>query len=356
MGFGTDAHALRVVVVVALLFVCGLVVVWPNGKTVRRVPVALLGLASAAAAWWFVPASPDGHALHDAASERTKLEQQFASPLLEDLPSGLRAKVSLEMLEAQYPSLTVGLRDQYMAWLGVAEKTLTEKFQQLALDDIPTAQSLNTRAYLVGELDANTATRLETAFREWLTLAVRTKTEELAKLPRGEWAEFDRTAPGRQMLAAAFPSRYPALVRAEREWVDSSVEHLISNHSKPKPDPIPFRQGFWIQTHTDILALKSLDRTGNRFAKTRIRLFTVAHAVAQREVAAHLEAGAYDLAFGVARKHSVEWQAAATLLGPEELKKLDTLRAACAFFDTLFEKAAKPPEAAEIAPPPRTKP
>ena len=48
--------------------------------------------------------------------------------------------------------------------------------------------------------------------------------------------------------------------------------------------------------------------------------------------------------------------ATAAVLGADELKKHDALRETCAFFSALAEKAAKPADAPDVAPPPRTKP
>jgi hypothetical protein len=60
--------------------------------------------------------------------------------------------------------------------------------------------------------------------------------------------------------------------------------------------------------------------------------------------------------FGLARKHAVEWDATARVLGPDVVAKLDAMRTACAMFAALAEKAAPSPDAIEVAPPPRTKP
>ena len=87
-GFGTDLHVRRVFIAVALLFACGMPLVWPNMKVPGRVLAAVLGCGAASVAWWFVACSPDnGLSLKDAVEMRDRLKQQFATPLLDDVPS-----------------------------------------------------------------------------------------------------------------------------------------------------------------------------------------------------------------------------------------------------------------------------
>ncbi len=195
------------------------------------------------------------------------------------------------------------------------------------------------------------ADRLDAARRQWLSNAIHTKTHALLALKPGDWAGFDATAPGRRALADALPNTRDALLRAEVEWVDSSVESIVANKFTPKAGEAPPKREFWKQTNWDVLALKSLDAEDNRFAKARGRLFKVAHDDAKSEAAAHLDASRYDLAFGVARTHSVDWSA--TVLGEAEQKSITDLRGTYKYLDTLAAKSAKPPER---APPPRTKP
>src|SRR5205085_491775 len=112
----------------------------------------------------------------------------------------------------------------------------------------------------------------------------------------------------------------------------------------------------WRAQDNAVLALKSLDTGAGRFNRTRRILFDFAHEDARADAAAHLDAGRYDRAFGVTRKHAVEWSATATVLGPTELKKLDEFRERYAFFAALAASATPSPEALEVAPPPRLKP
>jgi len=224
------------------------------------------------------------------------------------------------------------------------------RYAQLPADDFKSVAALRETAKYLSEEHPASGERIEQAFRQWLANARSARTDELRKLPPGDWAAFDRTAAGRKALAEAFPECRAGLLQAEDEWVREASEwHLTSSSHLPMRSKCR-------QIETDLLALNSLDKSEGRFATARLRLFAVAHDAAQKEVAAHLEAGRYEIAFGLARKHAVDWNATAAILGAEELKKLDKLRETCGFFDKLASKAAKPADPADIAPEPRPKP
>jgi hypothetical protein len=184
---------------------------------------------------------------------------------------------------------------------------------------------------------------------------VKAKAGELTAAP-GDWAAFDRTAPGRKVLAEAFPASRDSLGDAENEWVYTAV---LGQRASPAPavpgGALPGRTD-WRAIEKTVLALPALDTSESRFKKARDPLFTSAHDDAKSAIAAHLEAGRYDLAFGAARKHAVEWSATATVLGTSEVQKLDKLREHCESFAKLYDVSAKPADPAELAPPPRAKP
>jgi hypothetical protein len=356
-GFGTDAHALRVTAVGAVLFVCGLVLLWPGVKRPVRVVAAVLGLCVAGAWWWAVP-HVNGYSLEGAAAERDHLKQQFATPLLDDSSRGKPAKERLESLEQQYPSLATGARNNFTIWVEVALNSIDKQYGDLSPTDVKGAVALRDRAAPVGELDPGAARRIEGWARAWVDHATKEETTELNTFPQADWPAFDRTAPRRKALADAFPEALPALVASEEQWVDLSVEFLIVKaRIKQKPDDTfePTRKT-WTDFEKEVLALHSVDTKDGRFKAARQRLFDLAHVATQREVTALLEAGQYDRMFGLARKHAVEWDATARVLGPDAVAKLDAMRTACAMFAALAEKAAPSPDAIEVAPPPRTKP
>ncbi len=356
-GFGTDAHALRVLVAVAPLFVCGLVLVWPRWSPLRAV-VGLIGLVGAAIAWWIVPISPEPKmpsSLRNAAETRDWYKANLAIATVEEL-SRSKGHPELKLLRTQYPSLTNDLQADYDKWARETADEIISRYRRTPLDDFKGVEALGEPTKLLREAHPASADRLEAARRQWLSNALHAKTHELEKLKPGDWAGFNDTAFGRRTLVEALPDTRATILRAEREWVDSSVDSIVANNLAPKAGEGPTRREFWKQIHWEILALKSLDAEDNRFSQARGWLFKVAHDTAVSEAVAHFGAGDYHLAFGVARTHSVAWSATAAILGPSEEKSLTEFRGTYEFFDLLASKSAKPVEPPETAPPPRTKP
>jgi hypothetical protein len=354
-GFGTDVHALRVLAAVAPLFVCGLVLVWPRMNTFMRGLAVLLGLGAAGWAWWAVPSRDGDWSLATASAEREQLRSRLAKPLLDDPENAKDADRALDGLKKQYPSMVSGLDTEFARWVETAEQSLAEKFRQLSTDDYQGARELQQQTKHVATLVHAPAGPADAA-RDWLQRARNARTDELHKVPYGDWGGFDRTAPGRKALAEVFPETRDALVRAEADWVDSATELIVINNLTPKPGEPPVRPAFWAQAQADILALQALDTTESRFSKARLRLFVVAHAAAQQSVTVRLDAGEYEAAFGIARKHAVGWHATAKVLGADELAKLDALRKACEGLAAFAAKAAPPAEPIDVAPAPRPRP
>jgi hypothetical protein len=356
-GYGTDAHAHRVLWVCIPLLGSGLVLVCVKGWFPVRVLVALAFFGSACWAWWDVRSSnyKSAVSLRAAVAERDRYRELLATATLEDVErsEGMRGVTALT---DQYPTLTAELAQEYTRWKAKTADDIVSRYDRTPPDDFKTIAELRGAGKALAAVHPPDPERLEAAFRGWLVRATHAKTDECRNIPLGDWAAFDRTAPGRGVFAEAFPMMRPALVAAEIEWVDASTERIVSMNLTPKAGENPPTRELWLRTQRDVLALKSLDASERRFAKARLRLFTVAHRAAQSEVYRHLDAARYDIAYSVARKHAVDWNATATVLGPEELKKLDALRETCAFFDKFASKAAAPPEAVDVAPPPRTKP
>jgi hypothetical protein len=356
-GFGTDVHLLRVLAAVVPLFACGLVLVWPKMWLPVRAAVVLVGLGAAGWGWWEVRSSnlKSAMPLREAVEARDRYRELLASATVEDVEryEGLRG---IDLLAGQYPSLAAGLAADYGAWKDWMAGEIRARYERVPTDDPKAVLALRAAAKSLGTAHAPARESLDAADREWVDRARRARADELAKLPPGDWPAFDRTAPGRQALAEAFPEARDPLVRAEAEWVDSAAELLVSDNLTPKPGESPARPAFWLQAHADILSLQSLDSADGRFAKTRLRLFTVAHAAAQRSITARLDAGDYAGAFGIARKHAVDWNATAAVLGAAEVAKLDALRKTCEGLAAFAAKAAPPPEPIDLAPPPRPRP
>ena len=357
-GYGTDAHAARVAVAVFALFVAGLIVVRPRTWLAVRAFVVLVGLGLASWAWWEVPNSlnmKSRQPLRDAVGLRDFYKQRLTTATVDDFEQH-RGFKGIGYFFEQYPSLTKELAADYDRWKAAMADEIVARYGRTPHDTFKTIAVLRGSAKSLAEVHPSGAERVEAAFWQWLLGARNAKLDELRKLPLGDWAAFDQTADGRKALADAFPEARDVLVRAENEWVDSAIELTISNNLTPKPGALPTRHTFWNKAHADVLALKALDAGDGRFRKTRERLFVVAHDAAKAEITARLGAGEYDVAFGVARTHAVAFHSTATILGAEEVNKLDRLRETCEFFAVLAAKAVPPADAPDVAPPPRTKP
>ncbi len=344
-GYGTDLHTKRVSWTCFQLLAGGFVAVALRGWFSVRVLVALVFFGSASHAWWEIRSSnfKSAISLGEAVAEQDQLRQRFAEPL-QNAEHVKGTKVRLDQLADQYPSLAAGLRDDHARWVTRAEEELAEKFRQLSATDYATARELQEISLAL----RGPAGGQHEAVREWIQRARAERDAELRKVPPGDWAGFDRTAPGRQALVEAFGGLRGLLVVSEDAWVNRSVRAIVAGRKAQ-----PLRQ-MCLALEKDVLALQSLNPDDGRFAAARQYLFQQAHEAVQREVTAHLEAGQYDRAFGVARAHAVEWSATATLLG--EAEKLDQLREHCEALARLYEVSAKPAAPTDIAPPPRAKP
>lgn len=198
--------------------------------------------------------------------------------------------------------------------------------------------------------------------RDALARETKARIDELNAIEPGDWAGFDRTAPGRKVLASGDTASRDALVAAEEKWVDdravslrgmqAQLQTLIGLQSLPRESPARVN---WYAEVQSVMALQSLDRTDGRFKFARATLFAGAQAAVESEVAAYHATKHFHRAHGIARKHAVDWNATATLLGPNEVAKLDALRKTCAALANPDVPDPDPDGDPDIAPPPRPK-
>jgi hypothetical protein len=342
------------------LIVGGVVLVRSRGTLPVRVGAALTGLGVAAGAWWVVPCRDDGLSLRGAVARRDQLKERIASTPPDDIDSGIATKLATDTLQHQYGKLGASLRGDLSNWSLRAAEEIATRLRRVAFDDVPAARALEEQARKLAVHFPEAGMMIGGAIDTWIARAMYHRKTELENLPHGDWAAFDRTAPGRLALTEIGPVGYAigtrdALIRVEEEWVNESVEALIERDSgadgaggAPRGDP-------WRAIEKDVLALRALDTGEDRFMTPRRRLFDLAHAAARDETNRHIKAGRYDLAYGRARKHAVEWNETAIILGPAEVRKLDALREKCEHLAKLDDGTAKP-EAIEVAPDPRPKP
>ncbi len=184
------------------------------------------------------------------------------------------------------------------------------------------------------------------------------RVDELNALKLGDWDAFDRTAPDRKALADKDAPSRAALIEAEEKWAATTLAFLWFQDSKNRRNLLagerPARTN-WRLVEQQLLALNAIDRTDGRFKRTRQNLLDSAHGEVVEDVAAHHAAKHFHRAHGIARKHAVEWNATATLLGPDEVAKLDALRKKCAALAKPDVPDPDPADEPDVAPPPRPK-
>lgn len=347
-GYGTDSHAHRVRW--ACIQLGGFAVVAVGMRGWLRPVVAVAFFASAGLAWWTVRSDPpSGISLREAVERRDHYRAQLATATPDnfDRHEGLKG---IAQLAAEYPSLSRELVVEYGRWKDRMWHDLTDRYNRAPLDDLKAIHELRAARHRLAEVHPSAGELLRRTEREWVSRAVGARAGELAA--HGDWGAFDRTAAGRRALAEAFPETRDELVAAEEGWAEGtalgSVWLQVARGERPKAD--------WRGLEGSLLARPAIDTSARRFAKVRGVLFGFVHDEAKAGVAAHLGAERYDAAFALARKHAVEWNATATVLGETEVKQLDELRNRCEALAKLHENDPAPAEPVEVAPAPRPRP
>lgn len=352
-GYGTDAHTHRVIWVCIQSMFCALGLLWMRGLSVRVIMV-LIGLGTACGVWWTVRTEgATGRSLAEAVALRDRYRAQLATAEDPEQTEGLKG---IDSLATEYPSLAAGLSEDYERWKAATADEIVARYGRTPPEDVQAGAALRKSIEALNKVHPKDRDRLDGASREWLDRAVKARAEELSGV--WDWAGFDRTAPGRKALAEAFPEARSGLMTAEDEWVQMMAFRWVIPRGLPPAVPrspfAPLGTTDGRAVEKDILALNSLDRTGERFRSARQSLFVAAHEDTKELIAAHHKAGRYAAAFGLARKHAVDWNAPATVLG--EVKKLDELRNRCEALAKLHENDPEPTEPVEIAPAPRPRP
>lgn len=343
LGFGTDAHLIRVLVAFGAALACALVVV-SRARRAARLLALLAALGGAAAAWWFVPGYNGAPSLADASAQCAELRAEFARPLLDDPERGRAAASKHFVLETHYPRLAIDVTAARAKWVQTAVRTLTQQWEELSAHDVAGARALIARGERLPSDWTDASRKLAIPRREWTERAVAACAEDLRAVPPGDWDGFARAAPARVGLCEMFD--LPILADAETDWVNRTARAELEK------TPLAGSE-HWAGIERRLLDLGTLATGDARFSAARLTLFDRAHEAAQRAATKHIEAREYDAAFALARAHAVRWNATAALFGEKETQKLDKLRDACAVL-ARFAEIAGPPD--EPAPPPRAKP
>lgn len=360
LGFGTEDHPQRNLATLAPLAVGGAVLGSRRSFFIRAAAV-LFGLAFAAGAWWLVPCRDGGMSLNEAVYQRYRLTVHIDALSPEDIDSGIATKLNVDRLQSQYGTLGLPLRGRLQRWSYSAAEDSAARFRRIPLDDPAAARALEEQVRKLAVHFPEAGMRVGQAIDTWIARAVLYRQHELEKLPSGDWLAFDQTAPGRLALAEIGVASFALITReelakAEEEWVNESVEALVEQQSMRNEGADQVRADVWRAIEKDILALKSLDTSDDRFKAARRRLFDLAYASTLAETGRLIKAGRHNAAWGVARRYAVEWNATAGVLGARDVKKLDALREKCA---ALVKPGVADPDPADednIAPPPRAKP
>jgi hypothetical protein len=263
--------------------------------------------------------------------------------------------LEIRNLQAQYPQLAGDLLTAHRQWLAGVASELKTHHERTPPDDVATLLRWNTLALWLSGIHPEAKEELAAASRAWLQRAIQHHCDNLLQVPAGDWSAFERSAIERHNLVQAFPEIRDELMKAEADWVARSVQRELDRAALARLTGDAPRSYFWRELERQLLELPTLDTTAQRLLDSRRQLFEQAHATAQAEAIALLQAGNYAKAHGMARKHAVDWNAKATLLGPHQLKKLDELRNLCFYFDLMYE-TKEPPAPVEIAPGPRHRP
>jgi hypothetical protein len=358
LGYGTDLHARRVWIALAPLLATGVVVARVGRVHTGAALVALLGLAGAGAVWWHAPDSDSKSAmrLRDAVALRDKVRAGLAAPADGAPLETYGTAAEYRWLHEHYPSLAQPMRGDFNRWTETGVAAIHKRYLDTPPDDLKGALGL--RLYrIVPDVDAPARFfTLNEDEREWFARALKARTEELEKLTAGDWAGFDRTAPARKSLASSDTASRDALIAAEEKWADVSATELLKVQARLKTvndqRAVPVN---WTAAAKSLMALQSLDSTDGRFKSARQKLFNGARAAVETEIAEYHKTKHFHRAHGIARKHAVDWNATATLLGPDEVAKLDALRKKCAALANPDVPDPDPDGDPDIAPPPRPK-
>jgi len=376
LGYGRDIHPLRAAALCACLLVGYLLAarliasMRPLGAPVRGAALflglatGLAGVVAGVTAWLFVPCRPGGMFLVQAVMIHDVLKAWTEMPLSRGTDSPAALKREFDALAQDYPSLAAGLRPDLDRWTKGASQTIADRFRRTAPGDTAGAAAVRRKGRELVEAFPAAALSAEHAEEEWTTRAVEFRGAELEKIGRGDWEGFNRTNPDRRALADEFPQAKQHLLGAERQWAMKTVLDATAIPRDPDADPKQVRRACR-EVEKQILALKSLDAPAEQFLNHRKILLWLAQYAANTEVGKHFAAGRYDLAYGVASAHWLEWLPTAEMLGGDERERLASLRDGCRYLALLREKAGYPPDppdtapaprARETAPPPREKP
>lgn len=325
-GFGRDFHWLRATPSFGILVLAGFQAIHRQATGWVRLLAIGLGLITAIGIWWGVPCRPGGPSLIAAVNQRASLRQQMADRGVNAIGYTRSLHEGIISLASDYPDLTAELRFEVERWSEDILAVLLTQFNELPSDDLRQLLSLQTQVTQFTNQFPQFRPAITTAIQNWLARSLSARVTELNQLRPGDWAGFQSTSLARRSLATSFPEFKAPLVQAEAEVVRQWVELLaMPSAAAGLQTPTELRNQCRAILN-QVLTLKSLDSTSGRFRAAREALFRTAQQCAEQEVHAHRAVKRYDLAFGVASGHWLDWLPTARLLGPLESKQLNDLR------------------------------
>jgi hypothetical protein len=349
LGYGSDVHVPRVIALAVLVFVGLLVAFWPRVRPVTRGIALVLGLAAGVAAWVFLPCRLDGLSLYAAATQRESFKHQLDQLPRDQFDEARHLKSDMESLKQDYPSLAIGLDAALRRWAHAARKATLEQLESTSPDDIPKARLVQARSVALASVLPDVTVNTDMII--FLNRALDARVAELQAVTATDMANFDRTAPRRRELVDAFPETRIQLLAAEDGWATKMAKSAAVAYTEAKMSPREIRTRC-NNTKLELLALRALDDSPDRFLAARRTLFEAAQEAARADVNRHIRDGRPDIAYTVATTHSNEWFGTAKLLGEDELNNLMELLESCRGLAKLAAAAGDLPEA---APAPRTR-
>jgi hypothetical protein len=326
LGYGSDIHVSRMLCAAVFLFSAGLIAFWPRVQWPLRVLFLLFGIAGAAAAWLLLPCGARGMPLVAAVGQRDLLRIWMSEPTREHLGEAGEMKAAVGRLAQDYPSLAQPLEVELRDWKKRAEAEIGERFAKINPNDLTAALALQIR---LNELDrVFPEDGIVVSPNVWVNRAVKARVADLVATSRSGPTAFDRTAPERRALAAAFPETRRQLIEAEEQWGQQMVASMVIHFVHLDSSPREIREEC-CSTGMSLLELKSLDDSPRRFLEARRALFRTSQEAVQAEIRLLHEAERFDRALAVALDHQFVWAKSPGVVGPAEQKAFDDLRERC---------------------------
>ncbi|MDW8242362.1 MAG: hypothetical protein RMJ88_04035 [Thermogemmata sp.] len=346
-GAGWDIHPFRLAAVLTLLAGPTLTLGSCRLHPTQRWLAAVAGLFLAAAGWILTPARPSGHNLYQAWRLCRYLQQQWQAPSLEALKYADHYHRTLAGLQAEYPSLTSPLAEQWQQWTDAMVALIQQRFAEIDPDDIHAARVFFLQTTPFTRHLSATRLAVDEAWQSWLSRAVAARITELNRLPPESWEQFQRNVGLRRQLARYYPQARDDLRAAEHRWINRSIDtHLQDSDQLMLSHPRAVRD-VCRRLKEHLRSLRTLEDQDLFVTAALQRVFEMAQRAAVREVLHHVGTRRYLQAYSIARVHALDWLPLVQKWDPSYRRRLESIRDTTRFLAILAERLP------ETIPPPR---